>query len=75
MFKWNYDAQDKDDIIEELLNVLGDRDTFPALEHVELRDTISTGRNAFRRDFKEKGIRLILSDRELMPDANSESDE
>jgi len=62
-FSWNYDACEEDKLIKELLSLLGDRDHFPKLERIELRETIAKKRNHFRNEFKEKGIKLVLSDR------------
>lgn len=63
-FFWNYDAFELDDFIQELLGLLGDG-SFPALKHIELAETLEdkSTRNKLRREFKEKGIVLILSDR------------
>ena len=53
-----------DEFVEELLQVLGNG-VFQLLEHIELAETIESHskRNALRKEFAEKGIKLILSDR------------
>ena len=63
-FNWSYDAFEKDDFIEELLDLLGNG-TFTALEYVELAETIEDKqkRNKWRQTYKDKGIKLLLSDR------------
>ena len=69
-----------DDFIGELLEVLGNG-LFTELDRIELRETIDGGakRNALRKEFKEKDIELILSDRQVEEgeedvDSDEESD-
>lgn len=65
VFAWSYDAFEMNDLIESMLEVIGDRDQFTNIERVELMETLegSTRRNELRKQFAEKGIKLILSDR------------
>jgi len=64
-FAWSYDAFEQNDLIKALLEVLGDREEFRQLEQIELLETLdgSKRRNKLRTAFKEKGIKLYLSDR------------
>ena len=64
-FSWSYDAFELNEVIEEILEVLGDSEEFPELKQIELVETHDSGakRNALRHEFKDKGIKLILSDR------------
>ena len=50
---------------------------FQQLEHIELAETIESHskRNVLRREFAEKGIKLILSDRQREEDEPTYSDE
>jgi len=54
-----------DDLIKDFLGILGDKDEFPELKFIELAETMGKikRRNKFRKQFKENGITLILSDR------------
>lgn len=72
---WNYDAFEKDDFIKELLETLGDKDTFPELKRIELRETMEKKRNQFRKEFLAKDIKLVLSDRQMESDEDTDSEE
>lgn len=74
-FSWSYDALDKDDFVQELLELIGDQGRFSALEQIELRETMEANRNKYRAEFREKGIKLVLSDRQMMSDEESDSEE
>ena len=65
VFAWSYDAFEMNELIESMLELLGDRDQFSAIERIELIETLEGGkrRNQLRSEFKEKSISLILSDR------------
>jgi len=65
VFSWSYDADEQNDLIEDLLELLGTRSKFSQLKHIELRETLSgkKKRNELRSDFREKNIKLVLSDR------------
>ena len=65
VFNWGYDAFERNELIEALLNVLGNREDFPSIERIELAETLEEGkkRNELRKEFANKGIKLILSDR------------
>jgi len=66
VFGWGYDACEMNDLVETMLETLGDRDQFPKIERIELQETLEGGkrRNELRRDFAEKGIKLMMSDRQ-----------
>ena len=72
-FNWSYDAKEKDDFVKELLQVIGDQGRFHKLEHIELRETMKGVRNSLRKDFKKKGIKLVLSNRQMMSDKDTDS--
>lgn len=74
VFSWNYDAFEKDDFIKELLETLGDKDSFPELKRIELRETMEKKRNKFRSNFKDNGIKLVLSDRQMESDEDTDSE-
>ena len=74
-FSWSYDACDEDNLIKELLTLLGDRDQFPSLEKIELRETMAKKRNQFRSEFKDKDIKLVLSDRQMEEEEATDSEE
>ena len=65
VFAWSYDAFEMNELIESMLEVLGDREQFSNIERIELIETLEGGkrRNELRSELKEKGIQLILSDR------------
>ena len=64
-FSWSYDAFEFDKLIKDMLDLLGNEALFPELEHIELVETLESKpkRNSLRKDFKAKGIELVLSDR------------
>ena len=52
-FGWSYDAFEMNDLIESMLEVLGDRDQFAKIERVEVIETLEGGkrRNELRAEF------------------------
>lgn len=69
-FSWGYDADEMNDLVKSLLNHF--KEEFKALETISMAETLcgAKRRNKIRKEHLERGIKLILSDRE-----KNESDE
>lgn len=76
-FSWSYDAFEMNDLIKSLLDLLGDQENWTALEKIELCETLvgPKRRNKLRTSFKEKGISLVLSDRQKDEEEGSDSED
>ena len=63
-FAWGYDAFEMNGLVKSLLNHF--KEEFKALETISMEETIDGGkrRNKIRKEHKERGVKLILSDRE-----------
>ena len=75
-FLWSYDAFEMDDLIKDFLAILGDKNEFPELNLIELAETMGKikRRNKLRKQFKENGITLILSDRQIQKEEGSDTE-
>ena len=76
-FAWSYDEFEQNSLIKSLLEVLGDREKCPQLASVQLVETLEGGkrRNKLRSRFAGKGIKLVLSDRQVNESAEENSSE
>lgn len=65
------------DLIKSLLDLLGDQETWTALEKIELCETLvgPKRRNKLRTSFKAIGISLVLSDRQKDEEEGSDSED
>ena len=74
---WSYDAFERNKFVKECLELFSDRDQFAEIKEIQFAECIDKSklRNKLRKEYKEKGVTLVLSDRQKDEDEKSSSSE